>query len=88
VRIGDVTKIYGMRETQAIAGKRAAQARPAPKADKISISSDAKDFQAVIRGLRVVPDVRADKVAEHAANYESGQNAVEAKALADRPRQC
>ena len=84
VKVGDVSKIYSVYETQATAGKRLAAARPAPKTDKVSISSDAKDFQAVMRGLKAAPDVRADKVAEHTAKYEAGESAADATAIAAR----
>jgi len=84
VKIGDVAKIYGVYETQPAAGKRVAAARPTPRADKVSISDDAKDFQAVMRGLKAAPDFRADKVAEHAARYESGDSAADARAVAER----
>ena len=82
MKVGDVPKIFGVYETQAIAGRRLSAARPASKKDKLSISDDAKDFQAVMRGLKDAPDIRAEKVAEHSAKYEAGESSVDARAVA------
>jgi negative regulator of flagellin synthesis FlgM len=84
VKIGDVPKILGVYETHAIASKRVEAARPAAKKDKVSISSDAKDFQSVMRGLKAAPDIRAGKVAEHSAKYESGDSSADSRAVAEK----
>ena len=86
MKIGDVPRIIGVYETHAIASKRLEAARPAAKKDKdkVSISSDAKDFQSVMRGLKAAPDARAEKVAEHTAKYESGEGAADSREVAEK----
>ncbi|MDR1438677.1 MAG: flagellar biosynthesis anti-sigma factor FlgM [Clostridiales bacterium] len=83
MQVFDVTKVYGVYEKQPVGGKQVHRAPAAPKQDKLSLSGDAKDFQAVMRGLKDAPDIRADKVADLAGKYESGAYRAEPKDIAE-----
>ena len=71
MKIGDISKIYGVYENKALMNRQVSKAKPASKLDKLSLSSDAKDFQSVMKGLKDTPDVREEKVQEVTRKYES-----------------
>jgi negative regulator of flagellin synthesis FlgM len=54
------------------------------KKDMLSISSQAKDFQSVMKALKDVPDVRHDKVNEYKEKYEAGKYDVKGRQIADK----
>lgn len=83
MKIYDVTKIYGVYEAQPAAGRSVQKAPASGKKDKLVLSKDAIDFQAVMKGLKDAPDVRADKVGELAAKYEAGERIAETKDIAE-----
>ena len=77
MKIHDVTKVYGVYEAQYVTGRPIRDKPAASKKDKLQLSRDAKDFQAVMNGLRNAPDIRADKVREISVKYESGERLAE-----------
>ena len=72
MKIVDVSQVYGVYEKPNVAGRAIHRAPVASKSDKLSLSKDAKDFQAVMRGLKEAADVRPEKVSELSLKYESG----------------
>jgi hypothetical protein len=83
MQVFDVTKVYGIYDKQPVGGKSLYRAPAVPKQDKLSLSGDARDFQAVMRGLKDAPDVRAGKVADIAGKYASGGHQAEPAAIAE-----
>jgi anti-sigma28 factor (negative regulator of flagellin synthesis) len=83
MKIYDVTKIYGAYEAQPAAGRPVRQARSEKKTDRLMLSKDAVDYQAVIKGLKEVPDVRADKIRECMAKYEAGERFADSGDIAE-----
>jgi hypothetical protein len=83
MKINDVTKIYGAYETQPVAGRPVKKPSAIDKTDKLMLSRDAIDFQAVMKGLKEAPDTRAGKVAEFTAKYEACEHIADARDLAE-----
>ena len=83
MKIYDVTKIYGVYDTQPAAGRAAKKAAPNAGTDKLMLSKDAKDFQAVMKGLKEAPEVRRDKIAELEAKYVTGEHLANTKNIAE-----
>jgi anti-sigma28 factor (negative regulator of flagellin synthesis) len=83
MKIYDVTKIYGTYDKQPVAGKPARKAPASAKSDKLLLSRDAIDFQTVMKGLKEAPDIRAEKVAELSAKYESGRHLADTREIAE-----
>ena len=69
MKVNDVSKIIGVYENKITGGRQAPKVKSSPGSDKLSLSSSAKDFQTVMRGLKDVPDVREDKVREVSQKY-------------------
>jgi negative regulator of flagellin synthesis FlgM len=82
MQIYDITRIHGVYEKQPVASRRVCSAPIARQHDKLSLSDDAKDFQAVMRGLKDAPDIRADRVGEILQKYESGSYSADSKDIA------
>jgi len=82
MKIYDVTKIYGVYETQPVAGRSVQKTPSVAKKDKLMLSRDAMDFQAVMKGLKDAPDVRAGKVGELSAKYNAGEQLADTKDIA------
>ena len=83
MKINDITKVYGVYESQPAAGRSVNKSAAASKRDKLLLSRDAKDFQAVMKGLKDAPDVRAAKVGELSAKYEAGEQLADTKDIAE-----
>ena len=83
MKINDISKIYGVYENKALVNRQALKSKPAAKLDKLSLSSDAKDFQAVMRGLKEAPDIREDRVQEISRKYENTGYYPDYKGVAD-----
>lgn len=71
------------------ADKRAAQnqaeaARPQQAGDRVSLSPRARELLAARRALEVIPEVRADKIAEIKARIEKGSYRIDGRAIADK----
>jgi negative regulator of flagellin synthesis FlgM len=56
----------------------------ASKKDVVSISSEAKDFQSVLKAVRDVSDIRTEKVNEFSEKYEAGKYNVNGRDIADK----
>jgi len=79
------TKLNNATQTgQAQAAGRNAAGAPAPRAegDRVSFSPEAKLRTETFSAAMSAPDIRADKVAALKAQVESGQYAVDSKAIA------
>ena len=83
MKITDVTKIYGVYEIQPAAGAAAKKAPAAAGKDGLMLSRDALDFQAVMKGLKEAPDIRAGAVADLSAKYEAGTYRADAREVAE-----
>jgi len=83
MKIYDVSKIYGVYDAQPAAGRPVKKAAVPGKSDKLQLSRDAVDFQAVMKGLKDSPDVRADKVAELKRKYDAGERFADSGTLAE-----
>jgi len=83
MKIQDITKIYGVYETQPPAGRAARKVSPASQKDRLMLSRDAIDFQTVMKGLKEAPDVRADKIAEHSVKYAAGDHLADTRDIAN-----
>ena len=83
MKIVDVSQVYGVYEKQGIAGKPVQRKPVVSKSDKLSLSKDAMDFQAVMRGLKDAPDIRAEKVADLSQKYGNGDYEPDVQRAAD-----
>ena len=81
---GDIPKVSGVYDKQKSLSKVDKTSGVSAKKDVVSISSQAKDYQTVMKALRDVPDVRNDKVSELADKYESGNYDVKGGTIADK----
>jgi len=81
---GDIPKITGIYDKQKNFGKVDKAGSVASKKDIVSISSQAKDFQTVLKALRSVPDVRQGKVNEMVEKYKSGNYNIDGRDMADK----
>ena len=71
MKIDGISKVYGLYESKAINNRQFTPTKASAGFDRLSLSSDAKDFQAVMKGLKESPDIREDRVQEVAKKYES-----------------
>ena len=83
MKIYDITKVYGVYETQPVTGRPAQKASSTGEKDKLMLSKDAVDFQTVMKGLKDVPDVRAAKVAEYTEKYNAGTHLADTRDIAE-----
>lgn len=81
---GDVSRITGVYEQQKNVGKVNKSGSVAAKKDVLSISSQAKDFQTVLKGLKDVPDIRQSKINELSEKYETGKYDIDGKDIVDK----
>ena len=83
MKIHDITKVYGVYETQPVTGRPVQKSASVSKKDKLMLSRDAIDFQTVMKGLKEATDVRADKVAEFSAKYNAGEHFADTRDIAE-----
>lgn len=81
---GEIPRIQGVYDKQKNLGKITKASEVASKKDVISISSQAKDFQTVMRSLKEIPDIRQDKVNELTERLETGTYDVRGREIADK----
>ncbi|MCX7841762.1 MAG: flagellar biosynthesis anti-sigma factor FlgM [Clostridia bacterium] len=81
---GEIPKVLGIYDKQKNTGKVDKTAAAASKKDLLSISSQAKDYQTVMKALKEVPDIRQDKVSELSGRYESGGYNAKGTDIADK----
>lgn len=81
---GDITKISGVYGTQKKIGKLDKAGSVSAKKDVLSISSEAKDFQTILRALKDVPDVRQGRVNEILDRIETGSYGVTGREVAEK----
>lgn len=81
---GEIPKVSGVYNKQKSVGKVDKTGSVASKKDVVSISSQAKDYQTVMKALKETPDVREEKVNRLAEKYESGQYEVNNRDIADK----
>jgi negative regulator of flagellin synthesis FlgM len=82
--LGEVPKITGVYGSQKNIGRVGKAGSVVSKKDVLSISSEAKDFQAVFRTLREVPDIRQEKVDAILGSIEAGGYDVKGRDVADK----
>lgn len=81
---GDISKITGVYGSQKNIGRVERTGAVASKKDVLSISSEAKDFQAVYKALKEVPDIRREKVSSLEASIGSGKYSVNGRDVAEK----
>lgn len=81
---GEIPKILGISNKYGNVNKVDKTSAVVSKKDAVSISSQAKDFQTVMRALKDVPDVRGEKVRDLSAKYEAGSYDVSGRDIADK----
>lgn len=81
---GDNPKVFGVFNNNNKVGKVGHKDIIETKMDEYRISSQAKDFQTVMKALRKIPDIRQDKVQEISKKIESGNYKVDAKDISEK----
>lgn len=81
---GDVPKITGIYGPQKNTGRVGRTGAVTSGKDVLSISSEAKDFQTVLKALREVPDIRQEKVEGILGKIEAGQYDVKGRDVAEK----
>lgn len=81
---GEIPKVFGAYDKQKSIKKVDSSAGVSSKKDVVSISSNAKDFQTVLKAIKDVPDVRQDKIAALSEKYKSGEYSVSGSDTADK----
>lgn len=81
---GDNPKVFGVSNHVNSVGKIARKDIVASKTDEYKVSSQAKDFQTVMKALYNIPDIRKEKVYEISKKIESNQYKVDAKDISDK----
>ncbi len=84
---GGLEKILGIYKKQGIQPTRAEKNHGTSGAsgmDRIELSTEAQDFQAALRALNKVPDLRESKVEGLKAKIASGEYNVNAEEVANR----
>lgn len=81
---GEVPRVPGIYNKNMKTGKIDKAPQTASKKDVLSISDTAKDYQAVIRALKNVPDIRQDKINKLIGDYQSGNYDVRGKDIAEK----
>ncbi len=71
MRIEDRIRIFQI-YTQTAKVTRVEKKQEVTSADKVEISSEARDFQAVLNAIKLTPDVREEKVDEIKKKIDSG----------------
>jgi len=70
MKVNDISKVFGVYENRMLGSRQPYKTSVGSKSDKLSLSNDAKDFQAVMRGLREASDIREDRVQDVLRKYE------------------
>ncbi len=81
---GDVPKVSGVYGKQKSVGMIEQASAVKRKKDVLSISTQAKDYQAAIKAVKETPDVRQDKVNEIQKKYESGTYDVKGREILEK----
>lgn len=81
--ISRVSQAYGVYQTDRTTSK-GKTGKTAESKDMIALSSQAKDFQSVMKALANTPDIREDKVAAIKSRMDTGQYDVSAADIASR----
>jgi len=81
---GGPPKVVGAYNNQKVTEKVHKTPNTVSKKDIVSISSDAKDYQTVMKALKDIPDIRKEKVEELLKKYESGNYNVSGSEVADK----
>ena len=81
---GEIPKILGAYDKNKSVKRAEGASSVAARKDVVSISGPAKDFQAVMKAVKEIPDIRQDKVNEYVDKYEAGNYDVNGKDTADK----
>lgn len=81
---GDIPKVVGTYDKKMNLDKTEKTSKVASKKDVVSISSQAKDFQTVMKAIKDIPDVRQDKVESIREKYEAGTYDVKESDIAEK----
>ncbi len=80
---GEIPKITGTYDKFKSPNRVGSTSAVSSRMDVVSISSQAKDFQTVLKTLKDVPDIRQARVSEISSSYESGNYSVDGSDIAD-----
>jgi negative regulator of flagellin synthesis FlgM len=81
---GDIPKITGIYDKYKNLNRIDNSNAVASKKDVVSISAQAKDFQAIFRALKEIPDIRRGKVNELLEKYEAGNYDIDGNDVAEK----
>lgn len=81
---GDNPRVSGIYNHTNPVGKVIRQNGIALKKDEFKISGLAKDYQAVMKALRNIPDIRQEKVQEISSKIDKGQYNVKARDISNK----
>ena len=81
---GEIPKVTGVYNKQKNLNRIENASGIVSKKDAISISSQAKDYQTVIKALKDVPDIRRDKIDELAGKYQTDSYDGSGRDVADK----
>lgn len=81
---GDSPRVFGVYNQTTQVGKIKKQESVASRKDEYQVSSQARDYQSVMKVLRNVPDIRQGRVNEVSSRIEAGTYKVEARDISDK----
>jgi len=84
MKVNDISKISGVYESKTLGNRQPYRAKAESKSDELSLSKDAKDFQAVMKGLREASDIREDRIREVSAKINDPGYRPDYMEMADR----
>ncbi len=81
---GDIPKVSGVYGNTNKVEKTSRTGETVSKKDELTLSVAAKDFGAVLKAVRQVPDIREDKVQAVAQKIEEGQYSVPSREISSK----
>lgn len=81
---GELPKVLGIYDKHSNVGKPEKAAGAVRGKDMLSISEGGKDYQAALKALKDIPDIRTDKVEDLGRRYEAGSYDISGKEVADK----
>jgi negative regulator of flagellin synthesis FlgM len=81
---GDNPRVFGVYNQTTPVGKVKKHESVASRKDEYKVSSQARDYQSVMKALRNIPDIRQDKVNEISGKIEAGSYKVQARDVSDK----
>lgn len=83
MRIEDRSRIFQIYSSSTKVNK-VEKKQDVKRTDKLEISSEARDFHAILNAIKSTPDIREEKVNEIKSKIESGTYSVNAKDVVEK----